>query len=81
MNEWGVHTDSRIEHEDGRYVVYLDVLMVDRSGMPSSVAEKRITDYATQRKAEIAASWMLRAARRSSRCPVVWSGGPCPRGG
>ena len=62
-----MHTDSRIEVEDGRYVVYLDVFMVDEMDRPTGVQSKRIAEYPRRRDAEIAASWMLRAARRTSR--------------
>lgn len=62
-----MHTESRIEVEDGRYVVYLDVFMVDERDRPIGVESKRIAEYPRKRDAEIAASWMLRAARRNPR--------------
>ena len=67
MNPTGVHSEARIELERGRFVVYLDVYMVDADGAPSGVQVRRITDYATRRQAEVAADWMLRGARRKPR--------------
>jgi hypothetical protein len=63
----GVQTEARVEHERGRWAVYLDVFMVDDDGRPSGVQVRRIDDYPTRRQAEVAAAWMLRAARRRPR--------------
>ncbi|MEM9799848.1 MAG: hypothetical protein AAGA20_05940 [Planctomycetota bacterium] len=62
-----MHTESRVEAEAGRFVVYLDVLMVDRNMQPTGIASKRINDYPTRRVADVAASWMRRAAIRGMR--------------
>ena len=66
LDEHGVHSEARIEHEQGRYVVYLDVYMVNAKGEPSGVVSRRIQEHATRRKAEIAARWIERAARRDT---------------
>ena len=63
----GVHSEARVEPENGRFAVYLDVLMVERDGSPAGMQVRRINDYPTRRQAEIAAQWMLRAARRKPR--------------
>ncbi|MEM9800966.1 MAG: hypothetical protein AAGA20_11620 [Planctomycetota bacterium] len=68
--ERGTHTEARVEREDGRFVVYLDVFMTDASGAPTRVATKRIADYSSASKADVAATWMLRAARRQASDPT-----------
>lgn len=68
--EVGVHTDARIERESGRHVLYLDVLTVDADGNPAGVITRRIADYPTEAKARVAASWILRAARRKGGDPT-----------
>ena len=55
---------TRIEFEQGRFVVYLDLIFVDRAGRLQSAEAKRINDYPTRAKAEIAARWIERAATR-----------------
>lgn len=60
----GVHTDARVELESGRWVVYLDTLMVDEQKRPAGVRTSRISDYHTEKAARVAATWMERAARR-----------------
>ena len=67
MNPIGVHSEARVEPERGRFAVYLDVYMVEQDGEPAGVQVRRITDYPTRREAEIAANWMLKAARRKPR--------------
>lgn len=66
----GVHTESRIEVERGRYVVHLDVFIADSAGRLDRIEQKRIADYPSRRAAEIAAHWMLRAARRRPGRPT-----------
>lgn len=66
----GVHTDARIELEQGRFVVYLDVLMVTAGGEPAGVHTTRINDYPNENAARIAAQWMERSARRQSDDPT-----------
>lgn len=70
MRDRGVHTESRIELERGRFVVYLDVFMADERGRLDRVEHKRIDEYPTRRAAEIAAEWMVRAARRKTDGPT-----------
>lgn len=70
MEGRGVHTDSRIEQENGRFAVYLDILMEDTEGRPAGLQVKRIAEYPTRHKAEIAAQWFLRAARRRGPDPT-----------
>lgn len=69
MNERGVHTDARVEREQGRYVVYLDTILENRDGSPAGVRTTRINDYPTERLAAVAASWFERAARRENDRP------------
>ena len=66
----GVHTDSRVELEDGRYVVYLDILMVTEGQQPDGVRATRIADYDNEQSARVAAQWMERAARRQNSDPT-----------
>ncbi|MEM6566898.1 MAG: hypothetical protein AAF957_00715 [Planctomycetota bacterium] len=56
-----------MELEAGQHVVYLDVYMVDANDRPTRVSAKRIATFPTRRAAEVAAQWMLRAARRDAR--------------
>ncbi|MEM9379867.1 MAG: hypothetical protein AAGB93_07935 [Planctomycetota bacterium] len=70
MDERGSHTEARVELEAGRHVVYLDVYMVDANDRPTRVVPKRIAAYPTRRAADVAAEWMLRAARRDSSGPT-----------
>lgn len=60
----GVHSEARIAVEDGRHVVYLDVFLVEEQGRPAGVVSRRLSDYPTRAKAEVAARWFERAARR-----------------
>lgn len=53
--------ETEIRHENGQWVVYLDVLFLDRA------VHHKINAYPTRRKAEIAADWIKRAASRDSR--------------
>ena len=48
-------------------MVYLDVYMGDANDRPTRVSAKRIATFPTRRAAEVAAQWMLRAARRDAR--------------
>ncbi|MEM8709497.1 MAG: hypothetical protein AAGG01_00980 [Planctomycetota bacterium] len=66
----GVHTDARIEEERGRFVVYLDTLMVTADGKPAGVRTTRINDYPDKNSASVAAKWMERSARRQSDDPT-----------
>lgn len=66
----GVHTDARVELEDGRYAVYLDILMVDDAQGPAGLRSTRISDYPDEKTARVAAEWMERAARRVSDDPT-----------
>lgn len=53
---------ARIEGERGRWVLYLEVLMVpDRDDY---IVTHRIADYPTRRHAEVAARWIVSAAGR-----------------
>lgn len=51
---------ASVEHEDGMWVVHLAVLR------PDGVVRHRIRAYADRRHAELAATWMERAANRDA---------------
>lgn len=54
--EEALSASAVIEEEYGRYVVYLDVVLV------SGGVRHRISDYPTRAKAETAAHWIVRQA-------------------
>lgn len=56
----------RIEPEQGRWAVYLDITMWDETNRsnPLHTIRRRVRDYATREQAEVAAKWMERAAER-----------------
>ncbi len=66
----GVHT--RVEHESGRWVVYLAVIFDD------GVVRHRISDHHTERLARIAAGWIERAADRDIDTPGTTRARPHP---
>ena len=55
--------DTFVVVERGQWVVYMDVIFWDET------VRHRIQVYPTQRQAELAATWMKRAARRDLRQP------------
>jgi hypothetical protein len=63
--------ESEVVAEDGRWVVYLLVTMWNGTAVeqPIETVRRRIGDYATRERAEVAASWMRRAAARERRTP------------
>lgn len=64
--------DTRIVQESGRWIVMLNVPYWDPSGDDHPVTNnwKRISDYATQQGAEVAASWITRSVNRQTRPPM-----------
>lgn len=66
---------SRIEPERGQWVVFLDVSFWNAasddnpSGNPIKIVRKRINTYPTHVRAELAASFMVRAAARYQTDP------------
>ncbi len=62
--ERGDYSEARVEHEDGRWAVYLDVWLVDADHQAARVDSKRIADYPPRAKADVAARWIERGARR-----------------
>jgi len=55
---------SRVVPEQGRWAVYLDVVLVpDRA---DHVEAKRIGDYDSRARAESVAAWMTRTANRTA---------------
>jgi hypothetical protein len=68
---------SRVEKERGQWVVFLDVSFwneepEDQPGYnPIKVVRKRINTYPTQARAELAASFMVRAAARYQPHPPL----------
>jgi hypothetical protein len=68
---------SRIEPERSHWVVFLDVSFwnsdsEDEPGYnPIKVVRRRITTYPTQARAELAASFMVRAAARNQLHPPL----------
>lgn len=59
---WAVETVVR--SESGRWIVEIVVFF------PHDVIRRTISDYPTKRKAEIAASWIKRAAERDIEGPI-----------
>ncbi len=58
-----------IEHERGRWVVFLEITMVpDRDDY---VVTHRIADYSSRADADVAARWMVRAAGRDLPRPPL----------
>jgi hypothetical protein len=62
---------TRVEHENGRWVVYLNVPTWESADEESPVTNhwKRINDYANRSEADVAAVWYQRSANRSRRPP------------
>jgi hypothetical protein len=62
---------ARVELENGRWVVYLNVQSWEPSEGEHPVANnwKRINDYSTQQQADTAASWFEKSANRTFRPP------------
>ena len=63
---------ARVELENGRWVVYLNVQSwePDQDGHPVTNNWKRINDYSNERDARVAASWYERSANRATRPPT-----------
>lgn len=59
FNDEALTVDTVIINEKGQWVVYMDVIFWDET------VRRRIQAYPTRRQAEIAASWMKRAAQRN----------------
>lgn len=67
--------EAIVQNERGRWVVYLEVTFwdTDNKDEPISVVRRRIADYATQKQAEVAASYMKRGADRDlPHPPMGW---------
>jgi hypothetical protein len=66
---------SRIEKERGQWVVFLDVSFWNEESVdePIKVVRRRISTYPTQQRAELAASFMVRAAARNQPFPLPGS--------
>lgn len=64
---------SRVEKERGHWVVFLDVSSwnKDSEDQPIGVVQRRISTYPTQARAEMAASFMVRAAARNQPHPLT----------
>jgi hypothetical protein len=64
---------SHIEKERGQWVVFLDVSFwnAESSDQPINVVRRRINTYPTQQRAELAASFMVRAAARNQSHPPL----------
>jgi hypothetical protein len=71
--ERSVGVIAAIEPESGRWVVYLDVSFWDEnsSDAPIKTVRRRITAYPTRARAEIAASFIVRAAARDLPHPPL----------
>lgn len=53
-----IAVETYVEERNGRWVVEIAVIF------PDEAVRKTINDYPTKRHAEVAASWMKRAAQR-----------------
>jgi hypothetical protein len=62
--EEAIAAGASIELENGRFVVYLTVLDWDHDAKREVQHRKRISDYPTQREAELAARWFERGANK-----------------
>ena len=64
---------SRIEKERGQWVVFLDVSFWNEDSVdePVKVVRRRISTFPTQQRAELAASFMVRAAARNQPHPPM----------
>lgn len=62
---------ARVQPENGRWVVYLNVQSWEPSDQEHPVANnwKRINDFATEQEARVAASWYEKSANRTIRPP------------
>jgi hypothetical protein len=66
MHDSSLGVSADIRFENGRWVVYLcSVFWAAERDPPLETIVRRINDYPTKRQAEIAASYMERAADRS----------------
>ena len=65
FEDHATHVNMIVEQEKGRWVVYIEVTFweLDKEN-PLQHYRHRIQDYPTKRKAELAASWIKRAAER-----------------
>ncbi len=62
---------TRVENENGRWVVYLNVPTWDQGDEnPITNHWKRINDYSTASDAAVAASWYERSANKTMRPPT-----------
>ena len=63
---------ARVELENGRWVVYLNVQSWQPNDERHPIANnwKRINDYSTEKDAKVAASWYERSANRTIRPPT-----------
>lgn len=64
---------ATLEPERGRWVVYLDVSFWNEGSedQPIKTVRRRIETYATKERAELAASFMVRAAAREQAHPPL----------
>jgi hypothetical protein len=56
--------DARIEREAGRWVVYLDVVLLPDTEPP--VVTRRLGDYPSAERARLVAAWVMRTAHRTA---------------
>ena len=63
---------ARVEEQNGRWVVYLNVQTWDPHDDQHPVSNhwNRINDYSSEQEAQVAASWYERSANRSHRPPT-----------
>ena len=62
---------TRVENENGRWVVYLNVPSWDQDDEnPITNDWKKINDYSTEKEANVAASWFERSANKTIRPPT-----------
>lgn len=62
---------TRVENENGRWVVYLNVPSWDQYDEdPITNDWKKINDYSTESEAKNAASWFERSANKTIRRPT-----------
>jgi hypothetical protein len=59
-----IAVDTFVREESGRWVVEIVVVF------PDEAVRRTVNDYPTKRRAEIAASWIKRAAERDIEGPI-----------
>ena len=71
--EPAIAAQCSIEHEQGRWVVYLELGFSSPDSPDIRIERRRIADYPSEQRARVAASWMERTADRDLKRPNLGS--------